>query len=309
MKKIFSINLFVFYFVLVNLIFPLDAPYLTGRVNDYANILTLDQKNRIEQILKTHEDTTTNQIVVLIITTLEDENLEEFTNRVFNTWNLGQKDKNNGVLLLIAIKDRKLRIEVGYGLEGYLTDAICSSIIRNDITPLFRQENYAGGIEKGVLSIISAIEGSYTATEYIEEDGDELGATEKTIIGLFVFSILGIFTLAAIFTKGCGSWFLFIFLIPFYAAFPSFLFGFGFGMVLLVCYIIVFILSKIFEVKLREIEFLKPIYQWFGQSGGRGWSSGSDWSSGNGSSWSSGSSSSFSGGGGSSGGGGASGGW
>ncbi|MBN1637539.1 MAG: TPM domain-containing protein, partial [Ignavibacteriales bacterium] len=176
MKK----NSIKYFFILTclfsNFIYSLDVPYLTGRVNDYANILTLDKRNRIEQILKTHEDSTTNQIVVLIITTLEDENLEEFANEVFNTWQLGQKEKDNGVLLLIAIQDRKLRIEVGYGLEGYLTDAISSSIIRNEITPSFRQEDYAGGIEKGVLSIIAAIEGSYTATEYLEED--ELGTTE-----------------------------------------------------------------------------------------------------------------------------------
>ncbi|MBD0259323.1 MAG: TPM domain-containing protein, partial [Cytophagales bacterium] len=101
----------------------ITVPKLTGRVNDYAGILSPAAEANLERELKAHEDSTTNQIAVLTVTSLEDEILEEVANQVFNAWGLGQRGKNNGVLLLVAVNDRKLRIEVGSGLEGVLTDA------------------------------------------------------------------------------------------------------------------------------------------------------------------------------------------
>ena len=126
--------------LLANSILALEVPFLSGRVIDETGVLSAESKLSIENKLKEHEKATSNQVVVLIIPSLEGEVLEEYSLKVATTWKLGQKKKDNGVLLLIAKEDRKLRIEVGYGLEGSLTDALCSRIIRKEITPSFKQE-------------------------------------------------------------------------------------------------------------------------------------------------------------------------
>ncbi|HNI89138.1 MAG TPA: TPM domain-containing protein, partial [Leptospiraceae bacterium] len=131
MKK-FSIIIFLL--LQTASIFALDVPYLSGRVVDEAGILSEETKSSLEKKLIEQEKKTSNQLVVLTIPSLEGEVLEDYSIKVATTWKLGQKGKDNGVLLLIAKDDRKLRIEVGYGLEGTLTDVMCSRIIRNEIT-------------------------------------------------------------------------------------------------------------------------------------------------------------------------------
>src|SRR5262249_48573382 len=123
-----------------------DVPYLTGRVVDNAEILKSATRERVTAALKAHEQATSNQIAVLTVPTIGDESIEEYAVKVFGTWKLGQKGKDNGVLLVVAPKDRKLRIEVGYGLEGTLTDAAASRIIRNVITPQFKAGDFVEGI-------------------------------------------------------------------------------------------------------------------------------------------------------------------
>ena len=108
----------------------LEVPPLTGRVVDLAQVLPSPTAVQLSERLQTHEAKTTNQVAVLIVPSLEGEPLLDFSHRVATTWKLGQKGTDNGVLLLVAIKDRKVRIEVGYGLEGTLTDARSSQIIR-----------------------------------------------------------------------------------------------------------------------------------------------------------------------------------
>src|SRR5206468_11044657 len=115
--------------------------------------------------LEAHEMKTSNQVAVLILPSLEGEPLESFSHRVGTTWKLGQKGTDNGVLLLLALRERKVRIEVGYGLEGTLTDLRSAHIIRNDIVPRFRAGDLPGGIAAGVHAILGTIEGTYTATE------------------------------------------------------------------------------------------------------------------------------------------------
>ena len=141
-------SLVLFSFLLTNSIFALDVPFLSGRVIDDVGILSDEIKISIENKLKEHEKQTSNQVVVLIIPSLEGEILEEYSLKVASTWKLGQKGKDNGVLLLIAKNDRKIRIEVGYGLEGTLTDVLCNRIIRNEITPSFKQGNFSLGVER-----------------------------------------------------------------------------------------------------------------------------------------------------------------
>jgi uncharacterized protein len=133
------------------------------RIHDEAKILSPGFVTSLEQQLKAYEDSTSNQLALLIIPALNDEPIEEYTLRVAEAWKLGQGEKDNGALLVIAVNDHKIRIEVGEGLEGPLPDAICQQIIRNEIAPYFRQENYEGGIQAGVTAMIKAIGGEYRA--------------------------------------------------------------------------------------------------------------------------------------------------
>ena len=143
--------------------FALEVPPLKARVTDLAGVITPAERMRLEEKLYFFETKTSNQIAVLIIPSLEDESLEDYSIRVTDKWRLGDPDKDNGVLLLIAINERKMRIEVGYGLEGVLTDLISSQIIRNEIAPLFRTGDYAAGIEAGLDAIMLATRNEYQA--------------------------------------------------------------------------------------------------------------------------------------------------
>src|SRR5207249_9166701 len=121
-----------------------DVPFLTGRVVDNAEILKPATREALNRTLKTHEDATGNQIAVLTIKTIDGESVEEFATKVFENWKLGKKGKDNGVLVVVVPQDRKMRIEVGYGLEGTLTDVAASRIIRNLMTPKFKAGDYDG---------------------------------------------------------------------------------------------------------------------------------------------------------------------
>lgn len=143
----------------------LDVPPLTGRVVDLAHVLPQSTVEALTARLTAHEGQSSNQVAVLTIPSLEGESLEEFAHRVATTWKLGRKGTDNGVLLLVAIKERKVRIEVGYGLEGVLTDIRSAQIIRNEIVPRFRAGNMSGGILEGTHAILKTIEGTYQATE------------------------------------------------------------------------------------------------------------------------------------------------
>jgi len=134
-------------------------PALTGRVVDGASLLAPDVRQRLEDKLKAHEDKTSDQVVVATLPSLQDITIEDFANGLFRHWQLGQKAKNNGVLLLVAPKERKVRIEVGYGLEGALTDALSKVIITTAIAPKFKTGDFAGGIEAGTDAILTILAG------------------------------------------------------------------------------------------------------------------------------------------------------
>jgi uncharacterized protein len=142
-----------------------EVPGLLGlRVHDEAHILSQGTIDLLESELKRFEDSTTNQIAILTINSLDGEILEQYAIRVaHDEWKLGQADKDNGVLLLIAIEDKKIRIEVGQGLEGVLTDALSNRIIRNEIAPNFRRGDYDAGVTAAAHAIMSAIKGEYKA--------------------------------------------------------------------------------------------------------------------------------------------------
>ncbi len=136
-------------------------PALSNYANDYTNTLTSQQLSNLDYRLRTFDDTTSNQLVVLIIPTLNNYPLEEFANETAIKNKIGTKKNDNGVLLLVVKNDRKIRIEVGYGLEGALPDALASSIIRNVIIPHFRNDDYYAGITDGINAIILATKGEY----------------------------------------------------------------------------------------------------------------------------------------------------
>ena len=140
-------------------------PQLTGRVVDQAAMLSAQSEANLVAKLEEHERKTGNQIAVLTILSLNGDSLEDYSLRVARGWALGQKDLNNGVLFLVAKNDRKIRIETGYGVEGTLTDAIASFIIRQTVTPLFKQGQFDGGIVAGTGQIIEVLEADEAALE------------------------------------------------------------------------------------------------------------------------------------------------
>ena len=278
-------------------------PELWGlHVHDEARILSQATVDALEKQLVAYQDSTSNEIAILTITSLDGDALEDYSMRVVEKWKLGKDKKDNGVLLLIVVDDHKMRIETGYGLEGVLTDAMSSRIIRNELAPHFRQNQYGEGVVAGINAIIKTIGGEYTSDE---EGGDiaDMDWKEKILIGAFIFSVLGIFTFTGLFVPGCGGWFLYAFLIPFYAAFPMVVLGTSSGLAVLGLYVVGFPILKLLLGRTDWGARMAKKMANANQRGGRGWSSGSGWSSGGGGS------SGFSGGGGSFGGGGSSGSW
>jgi len=153
-----------------------DVPYLQGMVNDYGNILSDSAVTQLEKQLQAYETETTNQIVVLTIDSLKGQDIESYASEVFNTWKLGHAGKDNGVLLVVAVKDRKMRIEVGYGLEGSITDTKSGQVIRSVIAPYFKQGDFIQGIAAGVEALMELGRGIEPASAaYSEKPGHSFG--------------------------------------------------------------------------------------------------------------------------------------
>ncbi|HEY5672682.1 MAG TPA: TPM domain-containing protein [Malonomonas sp.] len=142
----------------------LNIPRPGGYVNDTAGLLSQGATLKLEQFLREFEKSDSTQITVLTIPTLEGEVLEGYALRVLENWKIGQKGLDNGALLLIAKEERKIRIEVGYGLEGRLTDLLAGRIIDNEISPRLRQGDFDGGIISGVIAMAEAVRGEYTGS-------------------------------------------------------------------------------------------------------------------------------------------------
>lgn len=142
----------------------LDVPKLQGYVNDYADMISPSVKAELENELKTFEQTDSTQIVILTIPSLEGEEIEDFGIKVGDTWKIGQAGKDNGIIFIVAKQDRKMRIEVGRGLEGRLTDLTAGRIIDLVVNPRFRRGDFDGGFVAGVSSLIDATRGSSRLT-------------------------------------------------------------------------------------------------------------------------------------------------
>ncbi len=155
----------VFVLCLAASVSALDVPKLEARVTDLAGLLTSEQVIALDAKLRDLEVKDSTQIAILVIPSLESEALEDYSERVATAWRLGQKGRDNGALLLIAMKERKVRVEVGYGLEATLTDALSRRIIQDEIVPNFREGNYYQGIDAAATALIQVVRGTYQPTE------------------------------------------------------------------------------------------------------------------------------------------------
>src|SRR5277367_2543629 len=182
----------------------LNFPPLTGRVVDQAGILNADIRSDLADKSKDLEEKSGIQLVVATVTSLQGSDIETYANELFRSWKLGQAQKNNGVLLLVAPTEHKVRIEVGYGLEGTLTDALSSVIISSAIVPRFKANDYSGGIERGVDGIISVLSGDSAEWQRkvdVRAEGDDPLGNE--MFGLLF--VLVIIFVVWYFNRGAGG--------------------------------------------------------------------------------------------------------
>lgn len=302
MKKIIIFLLFIFSFL--NADISQYFPKLDSRVIDEAKILSPNVKKDIDLILKEEEEKSSNQIVVVILNSLHGYTIEEYSYQLGRYWQIGQKDKNNGVLLVISMDERKIRIEVGYGLEGALTDKIAYEIINYTIKPNFKANQYELGILKAVNEIIASIKGEYVSKPKNSEFNDVINA----FIPLAFFALIFISMFINSISRKLKSQFLYKItnssMGSSFFAFFSYIMSEAFTTSNLIVALIVFIVVFIFNLKTaRDVDFDKLSKSNYTNSsrnsGGFGGFNSSRRSSGGG----------FSGRGGSFGGGGASGGW
>lgn len=170
----------------------LAFPTLSGRVVDAAGLLDTATRAQLEQLLKGHEQSTGEQVVVVTLASLQGQSIEEYGYQLGRHWGIGQQGKDNGALLIVAPQERKLRIEVGYGLEGRLTDAQASVIINSVITPAFRRGEFSQGIVLGTAAILQVLGGAPLDEPVQAVAGTEQG-TPVWAVGLFILLIVIVF--------------------------------------------------------------------------------------------------------------------
>jgi len=157
-----------------------------GRLSDFAGILTRGDRQRIEARLAAIEESTSNQFTVAIFESLEGDSLEDFSIRLADAWKVGHKGRDNGLILLIVARDRKIRIEVGYGLEGSITDALAGRVIRDVLAPRFRAGDFSGGILAAIDALDAASRGEFGP---MEGRGGGVPAPLAAVLPFFLFLI------------------------------------------------------------------------------------------------------------------------
>ncbi len=175
-------------------------PELTGRVVDNAGLLNPASEGMLVHFLAQHEANTTNQVVVVTLGSLQGYDIADYGYQLGRHWKIGQKDKDNGVLLIIAPNERKVRIEVGYGLEGTLTDKLSHDIIQEVILPRFKEGDYTAGILQGTQAILSVLEGSYS----IPKPAQKKESSSSNFAGFFMFALFIVGLLSHVF-EGVSS--------------------------------------------------------------------------------------------------------
>ncbi len=167
-------------------------------VTDYTNTLSAEEKQRLEDKLVAFNDSTSTQIAVVIIKSVGEYDIDQYGAQLGTKWGIGQSGKNNGILILVALGDRKLTIQTGYGVEGALPDVVAYQIRVNDINPRFKEGDYYGGLNAGIDQIIKYTKGEYTAPKKAKKRGSEGGRAGFIVIIVIVILII-------IFRKGGGG--------------------------------------------------------------------------------------------------------
>ncbi len=191
MKKLLYIFSFILLFISANAqVRVIEKPNPPKLVYDKADVLSPDQERLLEDYLVALDDSTSNQIAIVLVKTLDGGVIEEVANETFRSWGIGSAKRNNGILILAAIDDRDIRIEVGYGLEGAIPDAIAGTIIRKDIAPRFKEEDYYHGLVKAVENLGKAAAGEYREPRERKTDNVVGG---KSILKFIIIMIIIIF--------------------------------------------------------------------------------------------------------------------
>lgn len=185
-KTVFILSCFLFF--LPSIAQSLEVPPLQGYVNDYAGMISPTLRDRLDEELKAFEQSDSTQLVLLTIPSLEGNPIETFSIKVGETWKIGQKNKDNGIIVVVAKQERKIRIEVGRGLEGRLTDLLAGRIVDLVITPRFKRGDFDGGFQAGVSALIDATRGEFKANE-------RSPAKNRGVSSFFTFLLFGFVTL------------------------------------------------------------------------------------------------------------------
>jgi uncharacterized protein len=288
-------------------------PRATGRVNDFANVIDSATEAAIDRALDQLEQTTSSEIAVATVDSLNGMSVEEYANRLFKEWGVGQAKEDNGVLVLVAPNDREMRIEVGYGLEGVLPDGLAGQVIRDDFTPRFREGDYSGGIRNGVMHLVTIVEKHQVLTPEEVAKLNRRNVPEYTLPGWTIIPFFGLFVSIGFAMLGIGLRTKTLFPVLFGAAFGgipilmSMVFTYRLTLFTLVPWAIAVL---VLGYRMGGRKSFRDAFRDGGKAGGSsGWTMGTTRSSGSRGSSGSSSSSSSSFGGGSSGGGGASGKW
>lgn len=285
------------------------VPPLTARVTDLGDVLSPQTEQALTLSLAAHEDSTSNQVAVLTVPSLGGESVESYANRVFNTWGLGRAATDNGVLVLIAVAEREMRVEVGYGLEGTLTDSRAGRIIRTSFVPSFRDGDYDAGTLAGVAAVLGVLDGTYEPPE--DGGGGGIPWFARLIFGVTHVLLPAFFAFYTLFQPGCARYVALLFFLVFIGVGGFLILPVPYGALVGVLFLLLYLGADLYmsrSVKWRRVRAevaaaskrgKKTKVSVGGFSFNVGGASSSGGSSGGG----------FSGGGGSSGGGGASGSW
>lgn len=182
----------------------LDIPPLTGRVNDNALLLTDQQQVQLSTNLKAYEESSGHQFVFLSVTSLDGRDIDEFANKTFHAWKLGDAKRDDGVLLVVSKTDRKIRIEVGYGLEGQIPDAVASRILRDITKPAFKREEWAAGTDATFDALMQAAASEGTAKPAAEAAPTTNAKLREQQIA--VFGVVGLIFAVALCVGGFAAW-------------------------------------------------------------------------------------------------------
>ena len=198
-KKIsYLLVLLAFVFVLALPVLAQSFPNYHGFVNDFANIISDEKEKELEELLSAFERETSNEVALATVNSLEETTVEDYAVRLFEKWQIGKKDKDNGLLFLIAPNERKMKIEVGYGLEGIITDGIAGSILDRNVAPYFKADEMEKGVEEGAKAIVAKIRAGEPAEDIV---GQPAASEDGSTIGFLILGFIILIYLSSFFAR------------------------------------------------------------------------------------------------------------